>query len=117
MWRIAQLKDARALNLAGGVVEVRDHLLQPPAEGLTEPQLDHLTRSSAWTWTGPTEAAKPSRTYPPTDAPEEGEGSKGGSVATFSSEAAEPAPKRRGRPRKTPATAAEEQDTAPAPKR
>lgn len=102
MWR-AKVKDLKNLNLAGRVVEVRDHLLQTPAEELTAEQVAHIQASSAWEWIGHDAPAKtPTRTPPPAEPSEEGEGSKGGNTATFSEAPAEeqPAPKKRGRPRK-----------------
>lgn len=103
MWR-AKVKDLKTLNLAGRVVEVRDHLLQTPAEELTPAQVAHLQASSAWEWIGeaPAPAKTPARTLPPAEPSKEGDGSKGGNASTFSEAPAEeqPAPKKRGRPRK-----------------
>lgn len=88
------------LNLAGGSVEVVDHVLI--TDSLTPSQIAHLESSSAWTWEPPAsqQEAPSAQPIPPAEPPA-GEAPKGGSVATFSEEPNEaPAPKKRGRPRK-----------------
>ncbi len=86
MWRARGFANGY-INIAGGRVEVREHLIAHP-ESLTPAQVEHLTRSPAWTHIAP--AVEP---LAPTEQPPEAREVEG-------EQSPEPAPKRRGRPKK-----------------
>lgn len=94
MWRARGFK-AGEISIAGAPVEVRDYLIITPH--LTPAQVAHLTRSSAWTLiNGEDEAAPaPDLTPAPTPAPAQAPAPVAGGDTS-----PEPAPKRRGRPKK-----------------
>jgi hypothetical protein len=92
MWRSRGFKDGQ-ISIAGAPVDVRDYLITTPQ--LTDAQIAHLTRSSAWTLITEEEEAPPAPDITPAPAPAQALAPVAGGDTS-----PEPAPKRRGRPKK-----------------